>query len=639
MRYPRSVFFTGLIILTLLVGVFHPALANSHCIVEPQDLPCNSVVLFKVIANAPGRTSETEIPNESITLLNNTDATISLAGLTISDEQGSWEIGISSPSVTLKSGETWTVTGAVYNPLKDCFEHICLRNSGECLWISYRGRQIDKWCYPKSQMQGEVLIRSTLPSPVNVAGDGEPLVDNLEITFWGAAGEVQGSCYQVSIDDLDILVDCGSFMDLSIHKDTDFQFTPSEIDAVLITHAHDDHIGRLHHLFHQGFEGPVYMTEVTEEIYMLKLDEIVNYWAVSGDEEIRKAIERSIIQVEYLQEVPIEEGVTATFVDTGHIPGSASVVLKLTTDGSDHTLVFSGDIGPGEHPFLNPPDLQELGSIDADLLVVESTYGNVRRDAASKGLQKFSNTMRSAHKEGDLVVIPSFSLDRTQRIIAAIGETINQYPLLQDLDVAVGGKSSCLLTQLYLKFQKDQQRYDNYFKEQFWSETPLLPVFWEYIRGTECSCWKCESEDYIDFADFKSDYDVIVTPSGFGTSSLSKKLIEAFVDDEDITFIRVGWAPEDSPVVQLGKRRKNTTSLADKYFDISSAFSGHADQTGLLEYLKALGSVQRIAITHGDQEGAEGLSAAIQMSIPDILEENVKIPVFGEQIVIFNNPR
>jgi metallo-beta-lactamase family protein len=482
------------------------------------------------------------------------------------------------------------------------------------------------------------------------------------ITLWGAAREVQGSCYVVRLGGFCVLVDCGSFMNTEglpggsgSHSDNDFSFDPREIDAVLITHAHDDHMGRLPHLVAAGFEGPIYTTGVSKEIIQVKLEDKIGFWEcspVSKDRARRLLLgEGALLRaVSYRERIALADGITATFLNAGHIPGSAAIALTFTLRGEDHTVVFSGDVGSGSHPFLSQPDYSALSAVNADLLVLEATYGGSQRPQTDSLLAEFYSSIREAVDKGNTVVIPSFSLDRTQRVLAAIVAGLQgPYPVLNlPRGVVVGGKLSCLLTRVYVRFQENEPTYNAYFSEAFWSTRPMADPLWTYVRrGEQCDCSDCESPESLDA--LRRGCNIIVTASGFGSDSdtLSYKLLSRFVTDPMVTFIKVGWAPPDSPMGRLAAAHDANSRIvlledggvprtqACGFSNVSASFSGHADQTGLITFAKKLGHLARIAVVHGDPDNVKALAAALVSQIP--LESSaIYTPMRGQFISLLS---
>jgi len=463
-------------------------------------------------------------------------------------------------------------------------------------------------------------------------------------TVWGAAGEVAGSCYQITVGGKNILIDCGSFMNgdgaessttSSVHHDTEpFPFDPASIDAVLLTHAHDDHMGRVQYLYADGFNGQLWMTRATKAIFVAKLRDLIYYSHLSSSAQdgLRERIERSIKTVDYGETVNVTKGIDATFVDAGHIPGSASIVLNLQDGEHTQTVTFSGDIGSGHHPFLNQPDLASISATDTKTLVIESTYGDKQRKHTEPLYGEFFKQLTQALDKEHLIIIPTFALDRTQRVLGAIDEGMINGELPKALRVAVGGKSSCLLTKEYVECQKHPELYEDYFSRGFWDEKPLEPIFWVYLRGDDCEK-TAEEERRTDFKQF----DIIVTPSGTGGSSLAKDLIQKYVSDPQVTFIKVGWAPSNSPMGEL--KSGGTTEIDGREYpiaaeiieghDISGVFSGHASQSMLLKYISKFPGLRTVIITHGEDDARDALEKAIKDQNPRL--EVIK-PVYGEAI-------
>jgi Cft2 family RNA processing exonuclease len=422
-------------------------------------------------------------------------------------------------------------------------------------------------------------------------------------------------------------------------EDSAFAFDPREIDAVLITHAHDDHIGRLHYLLSAGFGGPIYMTDATAEIAISKLTSTIEWWecaSASTKASTLAQLLRAVSRVSYGQPVQIADGLTANFTDAGHIPGSASIVLTYADTASSYTLVFSGDLGSGWHPLLDGPTL--LSEVQADILVIESTYGDEVRDAGASSSERFLQAVAASKECSRLVVVPTFALDRTQSVLAAIREGISSGALPVELRVAVGGLSSCQLTEIYRRFQLDPSRYGTYFNDAFWSTSPLEPAYWEYVRGSDCSCSQCEKARPALIADLKARYDVIVTPSGFGSSSLSEVLLDAAVSDDSVMFIKVGWSPDDEPIGRLAASARAGASMVQltargsilplrcSFVDISDFFSGHADQNGLAAYARASRGIGTVLIGHGDPEAASALQERLNVELPD---SEIRVLQFG----------
>jgi len=480
---------------------------------------------------------------------------------------------------------------------------------------------------------------------------------NVSLSFWGGTDEVAGSCYLLKAGCDQVLIDCGSFMSASADDspterntarlDEDaFAFSASNVDALLLTHAHLDHTGRIHYLVEEGFKGPMYMTQATADIFLARLDDDVEYSEIP--EEKKKGIIRSIHEqlreVSYGERISISERIECVFVDAGHLPGSASIVVTVTKGRVEQTMTFSGDIGSGLHPFLDPPDLDALSGTDTEVLQIESTYGHASpREPGETGYNQLWNTLKRAGQHGHMVIIPAFALDRTQRVLGAIEEGIRLGHLDSNTRVLVGGKSSCYFVELYVAFAHNESRYAPYFSDGFWENDTLRQLDWTYTRPDDC---KCCDPDPADAEDFYREFDIVIAPSGTGDSSLSQLLLEAFVDDPDVEIIKVGWTPPGSPMGQLAGGSQIITFSDDEqveveagvrgsFLDAGKSFSGHGDIDMLLDYIGAFPHLESVIIVHGDDSlGARaGLAAAICARFPEL---NVLRPVYGQSIDPFS---
>jgi len=328
-------------VLVVIVAVIASCTAVSNTgPLQAADLPLHAVLIVEVIPDALGNTAAEEIPNESITVLNNTPVDIDLLRVEISDGEGSWAIPSSIGNTILGPRESLTVTGSIYNP-NNYTGGISLLNAGEYLTLAYGARQLDRWCYPPSEGEGKTVRRQHLPPPVVPGSD-------MRITLQRAAKDIQRSCYQISVGDSHILVDCGSFTNSDQSDDQVFEFVPSQIDGVIITDSDANNCGGLHCLFYQGYQGSVYMTEVTAKVYLGQLDDTIESSTIPDQdkESVKSAITERIFKVEYNSPVTVTPGVTATFSNPGDIPDSGSILLDIEADDEICHLLFPGDTGP-----------------------------------------------------------------------------------------------------------------------------------------------------------------------------------------------------------------------------------------------------------------------------------------------------
>ena len=253
----------------------------------------------------------------------------------------------------------------------------------------------------------------------------------MEIEFVGAAREVTGSCHIVRAAGKTIVLDCGLFQGKrseSHEKNLRLPIAIDEIDAVILSHAHIDHAGRLPFLVRHGYEGSIWCTPATRDLCAVMLadsahiqEKDAEFLARRGKEAIEPlyALRHSTRTIELMSAVPyrrafdVVPGVRATFVDAGHILGSASVILDCMENGQTRRLVFSGDIGRSGLPIIRDPEPPE----GADVVIMESTYGNRDHESVEGARAHLASVIRETAANGGRVLIPAFAVGRTQELV------------------------------------------------------------------------------------------------------------------------------------------------------------------------------------------------------------------------------
>ncbi len=266
----------------------------------------------------------------------------------------------------------------------------------------------------------------------------------MELEFFGAAGEVTGSCHIVRINGKQFLLDCGMIQgrkkDEARNRDP-FPFDPGEIDAVVLSHAHIDHSGRLPLLVKRGFKGPIYTHNATKDLCGIMLEDSASLaqrdakWAnrrrlKKGEGADQPPIEplylvkdarrvlKSLKGSRYNEKVDILPGVTIRFQDAGHIIGSTSVEVWLEEAGIKRKLVFSGDLGQYDTPILNDPAVIE----EADLVLMESTYGGRKHRDRSLTHDEMGEIISDAEHGKGNILIPAFAIGRSQEVLYMLGK-------------------------------------------------------------------------------------------------------------------------------------------------------------------------------------------------------------------------
>jgi metallo-beta-lactamase family protein len=279
----------------------------------------------------------------------------------------------------------------------------------------------------------------------------------MKLAFLGAAGEVTGSCFLVEAGGVKFLVDCGMFQggEGADRKNRHFAFNPKDIAFVLLTHAHIDHSGLLPRLAAQGFAGPIYATPATGELLGVMLPDSAHLQEREAEHEAAaplytvaqaQACLGALRAAEYGVAFQPHAGVRCVYRDAGHILGSAIIEVFL----SDRKLVFSGDLGQPGRPIVADPT--QIG--EADVLVVESTYGNRNHKSLVQTLDEFAYALNDtlASKRGN-VVIPSFAVGRTQELLYYIAE-LRKQGRIPVADVYVDSPMATAATRITLRYAK-----------------------------------------------------------------------------------------------------------------------------------------------------------------------------------------
>ena len=288
----------------------------------------------------------------------------------------------------------------------------------------------------------------------------------MKLTFLGAAHEVTGSCTLLNANGKNILIDCGMEQGADIYENCELPVPPTEIDAILLTHAHIDHSGKIPAMVVGGYKGPIYSTEATFKLCEVMLRDSAHIQEFEAEWRNRKAkrsggeeyvplytlkdAETSLSLFKYSpyqKETEIFEGIKISFSDAGHLLGSASVYITVTEDGFTKTLLFSGDLGNTNRPLIRDPEMPEK----ANYVVIESTYGDRLHGERPDYIKQLTEILQKTFDKGGNVVIPSFAIGRTQELLYLI-RTIKEQKLIKghnDFPVYVDSPLAVSATNIY----------------------------------------------------------------------------------------------------------------------------------------------------------------------------------------------
>ncbi|MEM7469123.1 MAG: MBL fold metallo-hydrolase [Pseudomonadota bacterium] len=268
----------------------------------------------------------------------------------------------------------------------------------------------------------------------------------MKIKFFGAAGEVTGSCHIVEIGQHQVLLDCGMIQGSKRNEARNrdpFPFDPKKIDAVILSHAHIDHSGRLPLLVKQGFNGTIYCQNATADLTKILLLDSANISQSDAERENRKRERKGLKLIEplfsrkdvkktlkqlqgckYRKQTKVVDGLSVTFRDAGHILGSTIVDLQFKDTDCSKRVIFSGDLGQFETPILHDPATVDT----ADMVIMESTYGARDHRPRDKTIEELGDVIRSARDSGN-ILIPAFSIGRSQELLYELGAHYKQWAM------------------------------------------------------------------------------------------------------------------------------------------------------------------------------------------------------------------
>lgn len=280
---------------------------------------------------------------------------------------------------------------------------------------------------------------------------------SLSVTFCGGARSVTGSNFLVQGEKLNMLVDCGMFQGEKVSEDKNnepFSYDPGSINALFVTHAHLDHVGRIPQLVHEGFHGPIYSTPPTKDIAALiledSLDVLIKEAKYSGSkvpygkEDIEHAM-REWRTVEYHEQIDMGEHIKVSFKDAGHILGSGMVVFER----GGKELIFTGDLGNSPAPLLH--NTEAVGG--ATYLVTESVYGNRNHEHIGKRNAMFEDVIEDTIRRGGALMIPTFSIERTQDLLFELNNLV-EHGRIPEVPVYLDSPLAIRVTDVYRKYER-----------------------------------------------------------------------------------------------------------------------------------------------------------------------------------------
>lgn len=449
------------------------------------------------------------------------------------------------------------------------------------------------------------------------------------VSFYGAAGEVTGSNFLIKTDSNHYVVDCGLFQGrdtISELNDQPFAYDVAAVSAVIVTHAHLDHIGRLPQLVRSGFKGPIFATEATIELSTIVLKDALGL-AIERSEREQKPLlyeqpdlDRTLHQfqaVAYHKPQPLNGQDQFTLYDAGHILGSASVLLEA----GGKKIVFSGDIGHWPNPLLATPEPPP----EADLIVTEATYGGEEHKETDDRLTVVKKALSWTVQNNGILLIPAFSVERSQELLFLLHELFEHHqlpkvPIFLDSPLAIEA------------LEVFQRHFELYRRDVVKGEHNGQDLF--DFRGLVLTPTVEDSKDINQQPHPK----VIIAGSGMMAGGRIVHHLKRYLSRPDTYLLVIGFqAPGTLGSAIIGGAKSvhihGEEIPVRAKIEVAESFSGHADNPELMEWIGKikLSPEGKMAIVHSEPDRAERFLAFVKSHLPN---HPIILPVIGTSLEI-----
>lgn len=447
----------------------------------------------------------------------------------------------------------------------------------------------------------------------------------MKLEFIGADHEVTGSCHYMEVGNKKFCIDIGMEQGQDMFENQEIPVNPSELDFILITHAHIDHTGLLPMLYARGFRGPVYATKATSDLSQIMLRDSAHIQQFEAEWRNRKAQRsggemyeplytmedalgavRLFVPCPYNARVHICDEVTVRFTDVGHLLGSSSIEVFARENGEERTIVFSGDLGNSNKPILKDPTYTKA----ADYVVMESTYGDRLHDSEEPDyVGQLAEIIQDTFKRGGNVVVPCFAVGRTQEMLYFIRQIKEQglITVNPDFEVYVDSPLAVEATNIFGK--NVEECFDDEARELV--NKGINPIG---FPGLKLSVTSDDSKEI----NFDMRPKVILSASGMCEAGRIRHHLKHNLWRADSTIVFVGFQVPGT----LGHSLLNgvkEVKLFGEQIEVHAkimnlpGLSGHADKRMLTEWIKAYKTpLKRVFIVHGDDEVCDGFAAYLR---------------------------
>lgn len=457
----------------------------------------------------------------------------------------------------------------------------------------------------------------------------------MEIRFYGATGEVTGACYLIRIAQHQVLLECGLIQGAPVHEVRNreaFPFDPEKIDAVILSHAHIDHSGRLPLLVKSGFKGPIYTQTASRDLCDIMLRDAGFISEKNAEWENRKRQRKGLAEVEPLftvadaevaigRFVPMDynnwfqvvSGLEVRFHDAGHILGSSIVELVLTQGKHKKRLVFSGDLGKYNTPILRDPSVLH----DADLVIMESTYGDRLHKSEQATWEEIRDVINAARQSDGNILIPAFAVGRSQELLYLFKKHYRELGL-ERWQVFLDSPMAIEATQVYVRHR---DLYDKEARDLWKSSKQVFLPNLTYCHTPEQS---------MKLNLFKGGA-IIIAGSGMCNGGRIRHHLKHNLWRENCHIVFVGFQARGTPGRAMVDGARyirlwgETVRVRAKIHTIGG-FSAHADQQGLMQWYGNFRNKPPLILVHGERETMNCLQQKIQQQF----QCKVHCAVYGE---------
>ena len=450
----------------------------------------------------------------------------------------------------------------------------------------------------------------------------------MKITFHGAAETVTGSQHLLEVNGRHILLDCGLYQgkrDESRERNSHFPFDPASVDVLVLSHAHIDHSGNIPNLVKNGFKGDIICTFATRDLSAAMLRDSGNIQErdvefvnkkrardgqppvepIYTEEDAINAM-GSFMSIGYDRPYNVTPDVAVTFVDAGHMLGSAEVILQIADKEAkrDLRLVFSGDLGRPDTPILRDPTLLDA----ANIVIMECTYGGRFHGPIEQSESEFEAAINRTYKRGGKVIVPAFAVGRTQQIVYTLNHLFNDKKI-PDMPVFVDSPLAVNTTDI---FRLHPEAFDREAVHYMTKEDPDGDLFGfgrlRYIRQVE------QSKELNDLRGPA----IIISASGMMEHGRILHHLRHNIQDPNSTVLVVGWQAPDTLGRKLVDHELPVRIFGEEYdpkaeIVVLDGFSGHADHSGLMKWAGAFKQrPEQIFLVHGEPDAGKALMAGLK---------------------------